>query len=456
MSYVSNSADTLIGMINGCSETVIREDGRAETRTTGGTLVGNRDDRHLVTVAGSRSGKGRSMIIPNLSNYGGSIVCFDPKGENTNATGLIRRDKLGQTVIVLDPFEITDPKLASLRKTYNPIAALDVNSATLIEDAELIADAVVVSTNTKDAHWDDTAKDFITVVILYVATGFFRPEERNLITVYELIACKRHESMRELYDDMIICGGPDDVVAAGARAMKERGKEEGASVLSNVRKNLKFLRYQSMQNVLKGDNCFSLEDLKSKKISLYLCLPAMRMGTCRQWLRLFVNQTLGAVERCPIQPDIPIKMIIDEMPVLGPMKELETAIGLVAGLGLRIHSIIQDLGQLKSLYKNYETFLGNSGVLQFFGTVDFFTSEWISKYLGKTTLRVQDRADSTLDSLRAGATGFSYRHQVQDLMTPEEVRQFFARDDHMNRQLICIPGKKPMILQRANWDQISS
>jgi len=63
-------------------------------------------------------------------------------------------------------------------------------------------------------------------------------------------------------------------------------------------------------------------------------------------------------------------MILDEMATLGYMRELENAIGQVAGLGLRITSVLQDLGQLKAIYKDrYETFLGNSGVLQFFGNV---------------------------------------------------------------------------------------
>ena len=69
------------------------------------------DDRHLVTVAGSRSGKGVSAILPNLAKYRGSVLVLDPKGENASLTAE-RRGKgrgvpdggLGQEVYVLDPF----------------------------------------------------------------------------------------------------------------------------------------------------------------------------------------------------------------------------------------------------------------------------------------------------------------------------------------------------------------
>lgn len=52
--------------------------------------VGWKDDRHLVTIAGSRAGKGRSAIIPNLLIYPGSVICIDPKGENARFTAAIR------------------------------------------------------------------------------------------------------------------------------------------------------------------------------------------------------------------------------------------------------------------------------------------------------------------------------------------------------------------------------
>jgi type IV secretion system protein VirD4 len=58
-----------------------------------------------------------------------------------------------------------------LRASYNPLSVLKLSSPTLIEDASLIADAMVVQTaGTKDPHWDETAKNFIEGVILHVAT----------------------------------------------------------------------------------------------------------------------------------------------------------------------------------------------------------------------------------------------------------------------------------------------
>ena len=32
-------------------------------------------------------------------------------------------------------------------------------------------------------------------------------------------------------------------------------------------------------------------------VTVYLCLPASRMGLCNRWLRIFINQLLDAMER---------------------------------------------------------------------------------------------------------------------------------------------------------------
>src|SRR5687767_10516710 len=54
-------------------------------------VLGRDDDRHVVTVAGSRAGKSSTVLIPNLLRYPGSVVVLDPKGELARATAAQRR-----------------------------------------------------------------------------------------------------------------------------------------------------------------------------------------------------------------------------------------------------------------------------------------------------------------------------------------------------------------------------
>ena len=126
-------------------------------------------------------------LIGNLLFYRGSILATDPKAELANITAA-RRAALGQKVYVLDPFNYASDEIAKYRASYNPLSVLKIDSPTIIEDAGLIADAIVIQPpNQKDPHWDESAKNFIEGVILQVATDPQYEGRRTLVTVRELI-----------------------------------------------------------------------------------------------------------------------------------------------------------------------------------------------------------------------------------------------------------------------------
>ncbi len=82
-------------------------------------MIGRADDRHMITVAGSRAGKSSTVLIPNLKRHPGSCVVLDPKGELARATAA-HRTRLGQRVFVLDPFGEVVPRSSC----HNPFAEL--------------------------------------------------------------------------------------------------------------------------------------------------------------------------------------------------------------------------------------------------------------------------------------------------------------------------------------------
>lgn len=151
----------------------------------GGTEIGVEDDRHALTIAGSRAGKGRSAIIPNMLRYVGSVLAIDPKGELALATAEVRAKRIGQRVAVLDPFGTTGNALAEYKTGFNPVAMMRPES--MIEDTILIADGLVVP-GSGDPHWDESARTIIEGVILEVATAERFAGRRSLVTVRDLLA----------------------------------------------------------------------------------------------------------------------------------------------------------------------------------------------------------------------------------------------------------------------------
>lgn len=105
--------------------------------------------------------------------------------------------------------------------------------------------------------------------------------------------------------------------------------------------------------------------------------------------------------------------------VLGYLRQLEDAAGQIAGFGVRLWPILQDLGQLKALYRDrWQIFIGNSQFVQAFGNNDLETLKWISERLGQTTVVVEEIAKTTHDQRQRGATGESLRVQVQRPLIP--------------------------------------
>ncbi len=440
-----------LGVLGATMKQTTRRNGTIEHYAQGGHAVGLADDRHMITVAGSRAGKGRSAIVPNMLRYTGSILATDPKGELANLTAEHRHKKLGQKVHVLDPFGVADVP-SEYRASFNPLSILKADSPTLIEDAGLIADALVIASS-KDEHWDASAREVITVLMIYLV-------QRN-----KPIVCHLPELRRILRNDVLLESTMemiadeedflDGIMAGLAQSYLSKPDNERGSVLSNARRQTTFLDFKAIQGVLSGHD-FDLGTLKTDKVTVYLCLPAMRMGTCNRWLRLFINLALAAMENPHVPPpEPPVLLCLDEFATLGHMQTIENAAGQIAGFGVKLWPIIQDLGQLETLYeKRWQTFMANAGILQFFGNSDLTTLEWISKRLGDTTLRVMSKGEiGHKQAAETGSTGESWANDVRPLVTVDEISKLFSRDDRFCRQLVIWAGRDPIILQRAYYDK---
>lgn len=111
--------------------------------------VSYKSDRHLLTVAPTRSGKGTTQIITNLLTYEGSMLVIDPKGENAMITAK-RRMEMGQEVHVVDPWGITDVEGVE-RATFNPMDWLDLRDIDMSENTMIMADSLVMGSNHSDS-----------------------------------------------------------------------------------------------------------------------------------------------------------------------------------------------------------------------------------------------------------------------------------------------------------------
>jgi type IV secretion system protein VirD4 len=143
--------------------------------------------------------------------------------------------------------------------------------------------------------------------------------------------------------------------------------------------------------------------------------------------------------RDPAKPAVPVLYLLDEFAALGHLAPVERAMGLMAGYGVQLWPILQDVHQLRATYgQRAGTFLSNAGVLQVFGVNDHDSARLVSDLLGQETVVFQTMSRA-LDSEKSGLS-YGEQHTARPLLTPDEVRNL---PQHV--ELLFLAGQRPIV-----------
>lgn len=444
---------------------------------------GKPDDRHVFIVAGSRSGKGTSLIIPNLLRWEGPVFCIDPKGENASHTALRRAraedaqgtktrvsKHLEQRVAILDPFDqVPGPaKTNRIKFTYDPLSEIDPHTDEGREQIENLADTLVVPEQGGE-HWVENANTILAGTIEMVLVMETDPAKQTLVECRRQIIEGFEDIEGDDENDTIeglkaklarTCDIiPDGLAAAAFDLLDEAGPEERGSFKTTLSRQIKWIGDRRMQRHLQPSE-FSLRKAVREGWSIYVVLPPRLMGRMKRWLRAIVGIALNAKMDDSFTNEGPQTLfLLDEFPILGHFQIIEDAAGYMAGYGIKLVPVIQNVGQLRKHYgQNWETFMGNAGAIIAFGLNDRETEEYISGRIGKTlgwepsyssnlSGRVTPGFGSNPDPNREGQS-MTYSLRERPIRWPSEIRQQGARE-HMRAFVLPASGAPFTVLRRA-------
>ena len=375
---------------------------------------------HILVMAPPRSGKGVGFVQANLVGYQGSMIVTDPKGENAAVSYLHRKSTLGHNVVILDPTK----KLASYGSAisppipthrFNPLSVFqNANYVEVVDDIERIADALLVAKDgEREQHWRDGARSYLKAMLTYLV--FFMPPDQH-----NLVALSRLASGLELtVDDVFLAlthnPHPDpvmrDVIAKSGAWWDKVNPKERASFVSVALRSLSWLNSPVWYEHLTASD-FHPYDLKSGKTTVYIVCPFDKLEDYSPWFRLVLSTCIVAILRAPNRSNIPTLFMLDEYAAtIGRLAALEHAIPYIEGVGGRFAFVFQYLSQMTKLWPNNEHhgIFASAGAHVFFNVGDDFTSDYVSKYIGK------------YGAMAPSQGGISFVQR--DLLMPDEVRR---------------------------------
>jgi len=353
-------------------------------------------------------------------------------------------------VFVLDPFDASGHPSAS----YDPTAALDPRSPDLAEEAATLADALVYDPpgQAGEAHWNEEAKALVAGLLMHLACHA-APNRGGLGELRRLLTLPPREWEALLHAMMADADAAGGLVARAAARQLGKADREASGVLSAAQRHTHMLDSPRLLATM-GRSDFRFADLRAGTATVFLVLPPDRMAAYSRWLRLLVAQSIAELARAPQRPGTPpVLLLLDEFAALGRLEPALQAAGLMAGLGLQLWPILQDLTQLRAAYGQHAgTFLANAGLVQVAAPADLDTAEWLSKSLGNATVGYEtgNTSRSTPDLL-AGAhgstsAGTSSHLTARPLLAPDEAMRL---PPHV--QVLLRPGHHPALVRKLQY-----
>jgi type IV secretion system protein VirD4 len=334
--------------------------GREET-AMGPSYLLDEGEGHLMTVASTGAGKGVGCIIPNLLHYDGPAVVIDPKGEAYQVSAEYRR-KMGQEVILLDPFNITGDE--ENKSSFNPLDIIRLGQDVEVDDVQEFSHMLVQNTATKDPFWDTAARLMCQGLLLHVA--HHAPTALRNIAEVAYLANQSSKETEYTHKEMMRTKVPF-VKKVGAIGSGFEPKVK-ASVYSVFQTHMECFNSEAVALATKKTS-FDLKDFyMGKAMTIYIVLPPEKLSSHAALLRLWVGAFMSILTRRSAAPEKKTLLVIDEAAQLGNMPEITKMTTLLRGYGVRLWTFWQDLSQLKSLYPlEWKTLLNNCSTIQFFG-----------------------------------------------------------------------------------------
>lgn len=420
---------------------------------------------HVLTNGPTRSGKGVSVVNNTLLAWQGSAFIPDLKGELFQLSAGWRQKHANNIIL---RFEVYSPD-NSVR--WNPLDEIRFMTDYENSDAEALA-LMIVDPDGKgldgsDGHWKKSSKEIVKALIMHVlyrrhyktlktaalsdvdnlmagvnldeslldgkkVTDFSTEERSELLwkemTMFKHIRTDEHGKLlpeKEWRTHPAINNAGMDMI--------NREGEEKASVISTTKAYFSTYRDPIVQRNMSSSD-FHARDLmtQTKPVSLYMIAQPTDKAKALPIMRLLISMIVqkNAVDLKVVNGSMKasynhkLLMLIDEFPSFGRIQSIQDGISYVAGYGIKMYLIVQDIMQLKApeTYGETESITGNCHIQNVFQPNNAKTAEYFSQMAGTTTVtKTNISVSGGRFSVVQGQVSKSSDEVQRPLLTPDEI-----------------------------------
>lgn len=442
-------------------------------------------------IAPTRSGKGVSTVIPTCLSYGvpywskdkktrqkvikgrGSMVIFDPKGENWDATAGFR-SKFSTCI----PFRPLDAD--GITAHYNPMHEIPDNPSEAFSWADMIAEIFFGADNAKatndgaSQYFNNTARDIFAGVVMHVR--FSRKiawKDKNLATVLDIFSQASEEVENQGQDDEDTgCGAAmlaqmreenvhvrdngevseqiHNLIVKAANRSETQVPKERASTYSTVFSKISLFQDPLLASATAYSD-FSVDDFIDGKngISLYLIVPYNHIKRISPIFRMIITFMIkkfssGTTNANSVKLKIPCLFLLDEFPVLGYFPDIALNAGILAGYGVTFFIVSQSLNQIVEVYGENHPFLDHCKTIILYAPGNIKDARQFSDTIGNRSVLL-DNISSSGTKFEVGWKNISRSSQETQvsLISPDELMKLeFNRAIIFNQGMAPYKGKK--------------
>jgi type IV secretion system protein VirD4 len=405
----------------------------------------------VMLSAPTRSGKGVGVVIPNLLNWPDSAVVLDIKGENYDITAGYRAAH-GQAVYAFSPF---DEDARSHR--WNPLTA--VRSSPLHRVGDLLTIGQVFFPNdgggtSSEAFFNDQARN------LFLGLGLVLLETPSLPrTIGEMLrqSSGKGRSLKDHLSGLITQrreeGNPlSDECADALQRLLSNSENTLSSVVATFNAPLTIFADAVVDAATSADD-FRLEDVRRRRMSVYVRIPPNRLANARPLLNLFFSQLVSLNTQALPEQDPTLKvqclLVNDEFTAMGRVGVITNAAAFLAGYNLRLLTVVQAMSQLDAVYgdKEARTFATNHGLQILYAPREQRDADEYSAMLGHFTERATSRGRSRSFSGHGSSTvSRNESEQRRALLLPQEFKELGSE-----RLVVIFENCKPILGEKIRY-----